>query len=126
MNIIRDRMKPRASAAQSRLPVRPVAFAVLAALAGEPRNGIDVLEHVNATVPNRPILGPGTLYRLLRELRSDGLIARADAPASSAPVDERETHHSLTRLGRDVLAAESDRLTRTLALAGRSHTPARP
>ena len=95
-------------------------------LAGEPRNGIDVLDHVNATMPNRPILGPGTLYRLLRELRNDGLIARAEAPASNAPVDERETHHALTKLGRDVLAAEIDRLTRTLALAGRSTTPARP
>jgi DNA-binding PadR family transcriptional regulator len=111
---------------QSHLPLRPAAFAVLAALAEEPRNGIDVLDYVNATVPGRPILGPGTLYRLLRELRHDGLIARADAPASDAPLDERQTHHELTKLGRGVLAAESDRLTRTLALARRSARPARP
>jgi len=126
MNIILNRMKSHALAIQSRLPLRPAAFAVLAALAREPRNGIDVLDHVNATVPGRPILGPGTLYRLLRELRHDGLIARADAPVSDAPIDERQTHHELTRLGRDVLAAESDRLTRTLALARRAAKPARP
>src|SRR5262245_58802776 len=66
------------------LPLRPVACAVLAALAHGPRAGIDVLDAVNATVPGRPILGPGSLYRLLRELRQEKLIARGDP-------DERPT-----------------------------------
>ena len=105
-------------AADAHLPLRPVACAVLAALAEDARPGIDVLEAVNATVPGRPLLGPGTLYRLLRELRQAGLIARTDAAGAAA--DERQVHHELTPLGRSVLKADLDRLRRTIALAGRA------
>jgi DNA-binding PadR family transcriptional regulator len=99
------------------LPLRPSAFAVLAALADGPLPGIDVLEAVNATVPGSPLLGPGTLYRLLRELRHEQLIARVETGAA----DERQAHHDLTPLGRAVLRAEVTRHRRTLDLAdGRS------
>jgi DNA-binding PadR family transcriptional regulator len=104
------------SAIERHLPLRPVACAVLAALADGPRPGVDVLDAVNATVPGRPLLGPGTLYRLLREMRQDGLIARGGA---SSPGDERRVHHVLTPLGRDVLRADIDRLRRTITMAGR-------
>jgi DNA-binding PadR family transcriptional regulator len=103
-------------AADAHLPLRPVACAVLAALADEARPGIDILEAVNATVPGRPLLGPGTLYRLLRELRQAGLIARTES--AGAVADERQVHHELTPLGRSVLRADLDRLRRTIALAG--------
>jgi DNA-binding PadR family transcriptional regulator len=99
------------------LPLRPVACAVLAALADRPRPGIEVLEAVNATVPGRPLLGPGTLYRLLRELRQEQLIERTgDATAG----DDRQVHHTLTSLGRSVLTAELSRLRRTITLADRA------
>ena len=121
MKILQKRRDDGAEVARH-LPLRPVACAVLAALAEGPRPGIDVLEAVNATVPGRPLLGPGTLYRLMRELRQEELIARADTP--SATVDERQVHHVLTPLGRAVLQAELDRLRRTITLAGRSRRPA--
>lgn len=100
------------------LPLRPVACAVLASLADRARPGFEVLEAVNATVPGRPLLGPGTLYRLMRELRQAGLIERADPAAD--PGDDRQVHHVLTTLGRTVLEAELDRLRRTLTLATRA------
>lgn len=95
------------------LPLKPSAFAVLAALAETPLPGIDVLDAVNATTPGSPLLGPGTLYRLLRELRHEQLIARVETGAA----DERQAHHELTALGRAVLRAEATRLRRTLDLA---------
>jgi DNA-binding PadR family transcriptional regulator len=97
------------------LPMRPAAFAVVAALAQGARPGIEILDEVNATVPGSPLLGPGTLYRLMRELRQQGLIARQERGAHCA--DELQAHHSLTPLGRAVLRAESARLRRTLNLA---------
>ena len=130
MKILRNRTKARppqdaparrgasgkaAGEVESHLPLRPVAFAVLAALADDPRPGIDILDQVNATVPGRPLLGPGTLYRLMRELREQALIARTDtAPGVN---DDRQTYHALTPLGAAVLAAECDRLNRTMKLA---------
>lgn len=94
--------------------MRPVAFAVVAALAAGPRPGIELLDEVNATASGWTVLGPGTLYRLLRELRQDGLISREARGAHAA--DERQAHHVLTPLGRAVLKAETARLRRTLEL----------
>ena len=117
MKIMQKRRERRASDdARTHLPVRPAAFAVLAALAAGPRPGIEILDEVNAIVPGRPLLGPGTLYRLMRELRQQGLIAREARGARSA--DERQAHHALTPLGRAVMRAEIARLRRTLELAG--------
>lgn len=101
-----------------RLPLRPTAFAVLAALSAAPRAGFDILERANESLPGRPILGPGTLYRLLRELRQEGLIARVDPPAGERGEDERRQYHALTAAGRALLEAEAARLRRTLAGAG--------
>jgi DNA-binding PadR family transcriptional regulator len=110
--------RPSADEIEKNLPLRPAACAVLASLADSPRPGIDILDAVNATVPGRPLLGPGTLYRLLRELRQQHLIERTDAHPD--PGDDRQVHHALTPLGRAVLQAELARLRRTLELAVRT------
>jgi DNA-binding PadR family transcriptional regulator len=99
------------------LPLRPVAAAVLSALAQEACTGVEILERANRTFTVGRLLGPGTLYRLLRELRQADLIARLPREGEQQGPDDRYTHHALTRLGRAVLAADADRLRRTLALA---------
>ncbi|MQA91165.1 MAG: PadR family transcriptional regulator [Gemmatimonas sp.] len=102
------------------LPVRPAAFALLAALAEGPRPGFEILERVNEVVPSRPLFGPGTLYRLMRELRQAKWIERTTAPeGDEGASDERRQYHGLTKLGGRVLAAESARLRRTLVMVGR-------
>jgi DNA-binding PadR family transcriptional regulator len=101
------------------LPLRPTAFATLAALAEGPVAGFGILERVNATTPGRPLLGPGTLYRLLRDLRREGLIQRTSPPSGEeGGEDERRTYHMLTARGRGVLHAEARRLRRTMEAAG--------
>jgi DNA-binding PadR family transcriptional regulator len=114
LKIIRFRMKSVDPA--QHLPLRPAAFAVLAALANRPLHGIDVLDEVNATVTGGKLLGPGTLYRLMRELRQVGFIERAESDDEPGR-DERKTLHVLTPLGRAVLRAEVARLQRTIKLA---------
>jgi PadR family transcriptional regulator, regulatory protein PadR len=104
--------------AAGRLPLRPAAFAVLSALARGPRAGFEILEFVNATHPGSGLLGPGTLYRVLRELRQEGLIERTPAPADEASQDERRTYSVLTRVGRATVLAEAARLRRTLTASG--------
>jgi DNA-binding PadR family transcriptional regulator len=96
------------------LPLKPVTFAVLAALAEGPQPGIHILDAVNATSNRRRWLGPGTLYRLLRDLREAALITRATGVAAG---DDRQSPHELTTLGRNVLNAELARVQRTMALA---------
>jgi DNA-binding PadR family transcriptional regulator len=116
--MVQKRMYPPGRDPRRLLPLRPSAFAVLAALAEAPRPGIDILEAVQATVPGITVLGPGTLYRVMRELRHEGLIRRAaDQPAKG--VDDRQISHELTADGRRVMEAEARRLEETLALARR-------
>jgi DNA-binding PadR family transcriptional regulator len=98
------------------LPVRPSALAVMAALADGARPGFEILERANEGLA-RPLLGPGTLYRLLRDMRQEQLIARVDAPEDGAS-DERRQYHELTRFGAAVLRAEATRLQHTLGAAG--------
>jgi DNA-binding PadR family transcriptional regulator len=110
-------MKPSPAEIERHVPARPAVFAVLAALGEGPRPGIDILDRVNGTVRRPRMFGPGTLYRLLREMRDAGLIARTGAAAPDAPRDERRVHHALTALGAAVLEAETERLRATLKLA---------
>ena len=115
---MRNRSKPPSRAETDRhVPVRPATFAVLAALGDGPRVGIDILDRVNGTVRRPVLFGPGTLYRLLREMRDAGLISRTDGAKDDGPRDERRVHHALTLLGAAVLDAETDRLHATLKLA---------
>lgn len=108
------RKKP---AAHSALPLRPAAFAILASLANGPLPGFEILETVNSTVRGTPIWGPGTLYRLLRELRRSGWIQRTKPPSGETDPDERRQYHALTAEGRAVMRAEAGRLRVTLANA---------
>jgi DNA-binding PadR family transcriptional regulator len=101
------------------LPVRPAAYAVLLALAEAPRAGFEVMERANASLPGRPILGPGSLYRLLRELRRAGWVERVPAPGDpEEETDDRRSYHALTDLGRQVVRAETARLLRAMRAAG--------
>jgi DNA-binding PadR family transcriptional regulator len=118
LKIMQKRRNSPAPNPAIRLPLRPTAFAVLAALAQGARAGFEILEAVNVTQPRSGVLGPGTLYRLLRELRHEGLIRRTAAPSVEASADERRTYMELTPLGRATLHAEADRLRRTLSNAG--------
>lgn len=106
-------------AGEPTLPMKPAAFAVLAAIAEGPVAGFELLQRVNRSSPARPILGPGTLYRVLRELRRSRLIERTAAPdGADGQDDERRTYHVLTTTGRTHLRAEATRLRRTMEAAG--------
>ena len=89
--------------------------AVWAALVDAPLIGIDILEAVNTTLPGRALLGPGTLDRLMRELRQQDVIERVDLAEGST--DDRHSPQGLTPLGRAVLDADLVRLQRTISLA---------
>jgi DNA-binding PadR family transcriptional regulator len=109
---IRFRMKRPATDVTPFIPLRSSAFAVLAVLAAGPRPGIEILDHIHATLPGSQMFGGGTLYRLLRDMRDEGLIERPGPEHA----DRRQVRHGLTPLGRAVLAAEAARLERTLSL----------
>jgi DNA-binding PadR family transcriptional regulator len=99
------------------LPLRPVEFDVLLALAGGERHGYGILQEVQERSDGAVALEPGTLYRALRRMLGAGLVARSAARRGDD--DDRRRYYRLTELGRRVAAAEASRLA-GLVLAARS------
>ena len=92
------------------LPLRPVIFSILLVLHRAPLHGYAVMKRVNARLGKPALVGPGTLYRTLKELRDAGWIEHAAAPASSASTDGRRQYYRLTARGNEVMAAEARRI----------------
>lgn len=101
--------------AESFLPLTPVAFEILLALAEGERHGYDVMIEVERRSAGRINPNPGTLYRALDRLVQEELLTSA---VRSVDGDSRRVF-ALSPLGRAVAAAEAARLSDQV-LAARS------
>ena len=91
------------------LPLTPAIHHILLALADEERHGYGIMLEV-ARVTGGTRMGPGTLYGTLKRLLVSGLIQEAEERPDPELDDERRRYYRLTRLGREVLRAESSRI----------------
>ena|SRR5829696_2496852 len=104
---------------RSFLPLTPLAFHVLMALADAGRHGYAIIQEVDARTDGLIRLRSGTLYTLLQRLLGEGLIAESSDRPRSEDDDERRRYYALTALGRDVLAADARRMETAVAEARR-------
>jgi len=105
------------------LPLTHVVYHVLLSLSLAPRHGYGIIKDVVERTAGRLELEAGTLYAALKRMRDDGLVEEIEAPE---PADARRRYYGLTRLGRLVLRAESERLAEMVELAKKAHVlPAR-
>lgn len=94
-------------------PLSSATLHILLALAGGDLHGYGIIKEVARNSDGHYRLGPGTLYDNLKKLLDAGLVA--DAPPSSsskrksAKGDDRR-FYTLTKEGKNALAAEVDRL----------------
>jgi DNA-binding PadR family transcriptional regulator len=102
------------------MPLRPVEFHILLALASEERHGYAILQEVAALTDGGLELEPGTLYRALHRMLKDGWVAESTRRPAADLDDERRRYYRLTALGRRIATAEADRLWRLVTLA-RTH-----
>ena len=100
---------------ESFLPLTPVAFEILLALAEGERHGYDVMIEIERRTAGRISPNPGTLYRALDRLVQEGLLTTAVRAAEG----ESRRIFTLSPLGRDVAGAEAARLSDQV-LAARS------
>lgn len=96
-------------------PLRPAVFHILLALANEQRHGLGIADEVEAITGSAVRLGPGTLYRCLKEMAVEGLIRETKAPEGDA--DPRRRYYALTEAGRHALEADAARYDRLSRLA---------
>jgi DNA-binding PadR family transcriptional regulator len=92
---------------ESFLPLTPVAFEILLALAEGERHGYEVMVEVERRSAGRISPNPGTLYRALHRLVQEGLLTSAERTVEG----ESRRVFSLSPLGRAVAAAEAGRLS---------------
>jgi DNA-binding PadR family transcriptional regulator len=110
-----DKFRP-----DSFLPLTPVAFEILLALADGERHGYGIMQEVTVRTGGEVRLGPGTLYGSIKRLLAGGLIAESVERPDPALDDERRRYYRLTPAGRRAAAAEAERLQRLVAVA-RAH-----
>ena len=107
--------KRRSKSPESFLPITPVAFEILLALAEGERHGYEVMLEIERRTAGRIGPNPGTLYRALDRLLQEGLLTSAVRSVEG----EHRRVFSLSLLGRAVAAAEATRLSDQV-LAARS------
>jgi DNA-binding PadR family transcriptional regulator len=109
-------MAPKTSTPESNAPLTPAMFHVLLALAGDDLHGYAILKEVELRTAGEVKLSTGTLYGVIKRLLNEGLIIeRRERPA--AHDDERRRYYRLTPQGREVAAAEAQRLEKVVAIA---------
>jgi len=92
------------------LPLKPQWFHVLLALAGHDQHGYGIMQEVLERTDGKVRLWPATLYSTLKRLIEADLIEESKQRPAPEQDDERRRYYRLTRLGRQVLTAESERL----------------
>ena len=105
---------PESSNSDAPPALRPVVFAILLALNERALHGYAIMKAVNDRLEHRAIVGPGTLYRVLKELRDTDMIAATEAPAGE---DARRQYYRLTEAGRIAAANEAAHMADLVAAA---------
>jgi DNA-binding PadR family transcriptional regulator len=105
-------MKPESTKSP---PLSSATLHILLALAGGNLHGYGIIKEVTRNSDGHYRMGPGTLYDNLKKLMDGGLVADAATSSSSKrkPVSSKEDDrrfYTLTKDGKNALAAEVDRL----------------
>ncbi len=95
---------------ESFLPLKPHWFHVLLSLADREQHGYGIMQEVLERTDGKVHLWPATLYGTLKRLIEEELIEESEERPAAELDDARRRYYKLTRLGRRVLAAESERL----------------
>ena len=94
------------------LPLTSAVFAILLALGEGEKHGYGIMKEAAEPAGGGMKLGPGTLYGTLDRLMTQGLVEE-----TGSTDDDRRRYYRLTRLGAQVLAAETFRLSAAVKTA---------
>jgi DNA-binding PadR family transcriptional regulator len=99
------------------LPLRAVEYHVLLALADAERHGYAIMQETAERTEGAIRLDPATLYRALRRMVKDGLVAESARRRDPGADDERRRYYRVTPLGHQVALRETERLERLVRAA---------
>jgi DNA-binding PadR family transcriptional regulator len=99
------------------LPLPQAMFHILVALAEKDQHGYAIMQDVAARTGGKLKLSPGTLYGSIKKMVEDGMIQEIEPRLGASNDDERRRYYRLTKFGRQVAAAEAERLSAMLSHA---------
>lgn len=99
------------------LPLKPQDFHILFVLLDGERHGYGMVKEIDRQTDGQVRLEAGNLYRSVRRLIKQGLIAESDRRPAPESDDERRRYYSVTEFGRQVVTAETDRMRSVVAAA---------
>ena len=97
--------------AETRLPLTPLSFQILVAVADGPRHGYGIIKEIEKATGEPMKSSTGTLYLAIERLEQEGLLE--ERPSR----DARRRFYRLTALGRANAVAEAKRLATLLGVA---------
>lgn len=102
---------------QAFLPLQPRDYLILFALSAGSRHGYGLIKDVEQDTAGAVSIDPANLYRSIKRLTKDGLVAEAEPPSGEDHGDERRRYYRITPIGRRVVQAEAARLADLATLA---------
>lgn len=98
-------------------PLKPAVLHILLALSGGEQHGYGIMREVEQFTSGQIRLGPGTLYRSIKQMLETGLIEESDERPDPELDDERRRYYRLTGTGRRLAQAEINRLQALVQVA---------
>lgn len=97
------------------VPVHPRDLEILLLVAESPRHGYGIMQELRAA--GQWVLGPGTLYRVLKDMVGQGLLSAGGDPADSVEGPPRR-YYRITPVGKRLLKEEVARMSAIVTRAG--------
>jgi DNA-binding PadR family transcriptional regulator len=104
----------------SLLPLPPITFHILLALAEEDLHGYAIIQNVAARTGGELKIGAGTLYRSIQRMLDQGLVVETRERPAPVDDDERRRYYRITKFGSQVARAETRRLAQLVKFARKS------
>ncbi|UCG87616.1 MAG: helix-turn-helix transcriptional regulator [Gemmatimonadota bacterium] len=99
------------------LPLKPQDYHILFVLLDGERHGYGMVKQIERETGGVIRLEAGNLYRSVRRLIKQGLIVESDRRPAPESDDERRRYYAVTEFGRQVVAAETERMRKLVAAA---------
>jgi DNA-binding PadR family transcriptional regulator len=99
------------------LPLPPVTFHILMALAQDDRHGYAIIQDVAARTGGQLRLSAGTLYRSIQRMLEQGLISETQERPAPELDDERRRYYRITSFGGAIARAEARRMADLVRMA---------
>lgn len=102
-----------AGASRTQTPLKPSVFHILLALSQGQLHGLAIADSVEEETGGQIRLGPGTLYRSLKEMAEANLVRQVRVGGE----DPRRKTYEISPEGRALVQAEAERLARVVEVA---------